>query len=149
MGALTTLPSSETIPTISIQRLNPRQRKVLACLAEGKTLEQTGKELGVSRQRIWEMLESIKGRATELMDEYGITEAALIQNYLLPALNAEETEFAKFQGAITDSRNVVAWGPRLQALELAARIRGMVGTESKTVHANISIAIENIGTVTK
>src|SRR6266852_2465931 len=86
MGALTTTPIPERVPPIPIARLTPRQRRVVASLAAGKTLVEIGDELNISRQAVWQMIEAIKGRASELMDEFGITEAALVNQYLKPAL---------------------------------------------------------------
>jgi hypothetical protein len=39
-------------------------------------------------------------------------------------MNAKETEFAKFEGEITDARSVVGWGPRAQGLDMYFRLRG-------------------------
>jgi DNA-binding CsgD family transcriptional regulator len=124
--------------------LTPRQRRVIGRLAEGKTLEQIGDEMKLSRQRVWQILGTAKGRASELMDEFGLSEAALITKYLLPALGAEETKFFQKDGEVKECHDVIAWGPRLQALELAARIKGMfappktaIGVSAGDVHIEV------------
>jgi hypothetical protein len=79
------------------------------------------------------------------MDDAGLTDTALVEKYLKPALNAMETEFAKFQGTITDSRDVIAWGTRLQALELAAKMRGTIGGDKQPVNVGIAVNVLHTG----
>lgn len=141
---------TETTPDYPTAHLTPRQCRLLAFLSEGRTITDSAKLAGYpersAKQRGHEVVKRIRGQASALMDEFGLTEAALIQRYLLPALNAQETEFAKHEGKITDAVDVVAWGPRLTALDIAAKMKGMYALpDGASVASNVSIGIEIIG----
>jgi len=72
----------------------------------------------------WQALESIRHKMPEVLDEHGLTDCALIEKHLLPALEAQETKFVQRGGKITDQMNVVAWSARLRALDLVFRLKG-------------------------
>ncbi|MGA3164904.1 MAG: hypothetical protein ABSF14_02180 [Terriglobia bacterium] len=42
----------------------------------------------------------------------------------MPGLEAMETKLAQDKGKFTDERDLVAWGPRLQALDMAFNLKG-------------------------
>jgi hypothetical protein len=50
-------------------------------------------------------------RAADLMDEIGLTDRALIENYLVPLLDAKETKFFVIKNKLV-TRNVEALGLR-------------------------------------
>ena len=60
-------------------------------------------------------------RAADLMDEMGLTDRALIENYLVPLLDAEET---KFFNEGKKRINVPALGITHTALDTAFKLRG-------------------------
>ncbi len=62
--------------------------------------------------------------------EVGLTSEGLIHKYLFPALEAEETEFCKFKGKITDSRSAPAREVRLRAIEIVAEMGGYYASKS-------------------
>ena len=101
------------------------------------------KEAGYSEkcaaQLGYQALEAIREKMPSVLDKAGLTDYALIEKYLKPLLEAEETEFAKFQGQITDSRNVIAWGPRAQALDMAFNLKGSYAP--KETHALVAAQI--------
>lgn len=137
------LGASSSPPFVGLSRFTTRQKRVLMCLSRGRTVQQAADELGMSRQRIYQIIELTRGRIAELMDDSGLTDAALIEQYLKPALNATETEFAKFGGAITDRVETVAWGPRLQALELAGKWRGLGQEKAAVVNVGIAVSVDH------
>ena len=108
--------------------LTTRQTKLVYNLSKGMTLEQAGIASGYSKrsaaQCAFQALEAIREKMPQILDKAGLTDYALVERYLKPALEAQETEFAKFEGQITDSRDVIAWGPRLQALDMAFNLKG-------------------------
>jgi hypothetical protein len=57
-------------------------------------------------------------------DQHGLTDEALIEKHLKPLLQAKETKFFQHKGRVTDSRQVPAHGIRLNALDMAFRLRG-------------------------
>jgi hypothetical protein len=58
------------------------------------------------------------------MDEIGLDDHSLIEQYLRPALEAKETIFFQKDGQPTAKRDVIAWGPRLTALKEAFLLQG-------------------------
>jgi hypothetical protein len=105
--------------------LSSRQHALLKAYAKGKTLKQAAIEAGYSKKNAdqsgYQALKAIKGRAADLMDEIGLTDRALIENYLVPLLEAKETKFFK-DG---DKRiSVAALGIRHAALDTAFKLRG-------------------------
>ena len=105
--------------------LSSRQHAFLKAYAKGKTLKQAAIEAGYSKKNAdqsgYQALKAIKVRAADLMDDMGLTDRALIENYLVPLLEAKETKFFK-DG---DKRiNVAALGIRHAALDTAFKLRG-------------------------
>jgi hypothetical protein len=60
----------------------------------------------------------------EILARMGLTDEALVERYLLPLMNAEETKFFQKDGKITETADVVAWGPRREGLDMAFKLRG-------------------------
>jgi len=108
--------------------LTPRQKKLAENLLKGKSRKEAAIRAGYSaknpRQSAHQALEAIRLKMPQLMDKVGLTDTKLLTKYLQPALEAKETEFAKFEGKITDSVDVIAWGPRLTALDIAFKLKG-------------------------
>ena len=105
--------------------LSSRQHAFLKAYAKGKTLKQAAIEAGYSKtnadQSGYQALKAIKGRAADLMDEIGLTDRVLIENYLVPLLEAKETKFFK-DGDKPIS--VAALAIRHAALDTAFKLRG-------------------------
>jgi phage terminase small subunit len=136
------------------KKLTGLERKFVKSLCSGMTLAEAAIEAGYSpknaAQSGFQALKYIEAKMPELMDRQGLTASALINKYLLPALEAEETEFAKFEGKISDKCNVIAWGPRLTALDMALKLRGSyapVKTEEKNpTPVSIQVSVVHVGT---
>jgi phage terminase small subunit len=136
---------------MAVKRLTIREAKFFKELASGKTLGDAAIAAGYSpkhaRQSGFQALEVIKSKMPDIMEKKGLTGEALIDKYLLPALSAEETEFAKFEGKITDQQNVVAWGPRLTALDMAFNLRGDYAAKEITGKGGAPVAIQVVTNV--
>lgn len=132
------------------KKLTPQQKALVKNLAKGMSISDAAREAGYADngyvgQIGSQALENIRLKMPEVLEKHGLTDDALVENYLKPALDAEETEFAKFEGRITDSRNVIAWGPRLQALDIAFNLKGSY--PRKDGHAllvGLKIVVEHI-----
>ena len=105
--------------------LSSRRHAFLKAYATGETLKQAAIEAGYSKKNAdqsgYQALKAIKVRAAGLMDEMGLTDRALIENYLVPLLDAEET---KFFNEGKKRINVAALGIRHAALDTAFKLRG-------------------------
>jgi len=104
---------------------NMRQQKFVKELAKGKSLAQAAREAGYSdknaNQSGYQGLAQLRGRVPELLERHGLGEEVLIQKYLLPLLEAEETKFFK-DGA--KRINVEALAIRHAALRTAFELHG-------------------------
>ena len=108
--------------------LTSKQRTYFKLLCKGMPATQAARRAGYSAknpaQSAYQAWQSIRERLQIALFEVGLTPEGLIHKHLLPALNAMETEFAKFNGRITETREVIAWGPRLRAMELVCELGG-------------------------
>jgi hypothetical protein len=129
------------------KQLNNRERILLKSLAAGKTYADAARDAGYSerslRQSGFQAFQSIRRKMPEVLERKGFTDDAVVDNYLRPALEAEETEFAKFEGKITDQVNVVAWGPRLEALDMLFRLKGSYAPREDDGARPVAIQIIN------
>lgn len=131
-------------------RVTPKQAKLVKSLAAGATQKEAALAAGYSDnnpdQSAYQAIRQIGRRMPELMDRLGLTEEALIQNNLVPLLEARETRFFAFRKQVSrmpratkknptpvpivetvqviDSREVEALGIRTAALDIAFRLRG-------------------------
>jgi phage terminase small subunit len=109
-------------------KLTNQQRELVKNLTKGMTISDAALKAGYSelwpRQAGHQALEAIRNKMPEVLEKAGLTDEALIDKYLRPALEAEETKFFQKDGQVTDQRNVWAWGPRLTALDMAFNLKG-------------------------
>ena len=75
-------------------------------------------------QSAYQALSRIQGSVAEIMDECGLTDRALIENYLLPLLQADRTRYFHHKGRVKDKRTEAALEIRRDALDIALRIKG-------------------------
>ena len=109
-------------------RLTPKQKGLIRGLVKGLSLTDAALAAGYSEncpsQSANQAITALKRRLPYVMDKAGLTDEALITKYLAPALEAKETKFAQKDGIFTDEREVIAWSPRLTALDMAFNLRG-------------------------
>jgi hypothetical protein len=79
------------------RKLTTRQQAFVKELAQGKTLTQAAKTAGYTdknpAQAGYQALAQLRGRVPELLERHGLGEEVLIEKYLLPLLEANETKF--------------------------------------------------------
>ena len=117
---------------------------MLKGLAKGLTITDAAKAAGYSDKYAGQVgsqaLENIRIKMPAVLDKYGLTDDALVEKYLKPALEANETKFAQKDGIFTDERDVVAWGPRLTALDLAFNLKGSYAPK-ETSQTNVQVVV--------
>jgi hypothetical protein len=83
-------------------KVTKRQLKVSEARAQGKTLKESGGAAGYSpknaAQSAYQAL--ARGRMTAFLDEAGLGEKVAIENYLKPALDAQQTIYAQKDGKV-------------------------------------------------
>ena len=127
------------------KRLTARERRLFKALAEGKNQTEAAIEAGYStkhpRQSAHQAVKNIENKAPDLFARHGLDDDSFIDKHILPALNAEETKFFAHEGIVTDQRNVIAWGPRIQMNGLVARMKGMVIENREAAETKIGIQV--------
>lgn len=105
--------------------LTDKYRELVKGMARGLSMTAAAKKAGYScPQSAYNALKGHRKRVEEAMAEAGLSHEGLVSKYLKPALSAMETEFCKFEGQITQEKDVIAWGPRLTALDMAFKLVG-------------------------
>lgn len=123
-GASPAPPSARSSPELSA-----KQRQYVRGRLQGKTKTAAALEAGYSAStanKAKEKIDSspaVKKLFTEMLEAAGITDSKLAQR-LSEALDAIETKFWSSEGEVSDERDVVAHGIRLQALELLLKLKG-------------------------
>jgi hypothetical protein len=111
------------------RKLTQKERAFVKALPKATSQAEAAVVAGYSPknpdQSAYQALKSVRKKMPDLMDELGLTDTVLIQKYLVPALEAQETKFFADKGIVLDQRDVIAWGPRLQALQLAGKWKGI------------------------
>jgi phage terminase small subunit len=109
----------------SKKKLTPRQGAFIQNLAKGASQSKAAKDAGYStrnlRQSAHQTLKQVQGKMPEIMDQLGFTDQSLIDNYLRPALEAEETRYVSVE---TKRVKVPNWGTRMSALDAAFKLKG-------------------------
>lgn len=109
-------------------RLTPKQKELIRGLANGMSLTEAALAAGYSdkcpTQSANQAISALKRRLPDVMEKAGLTDEKLITKYLTPALEAMETKFAQKDGHFLDEREVIAWSPRLTALDMAFNLKG-------------------------
>src|SRR5260370_14114753 len=81
------------------RKLTTRQQAFVKELAKGRTLTDAAKAAGYKDknpgQAGYQALAQLRGRVPELLERHGLGEEVLIEKYLKPLLEPEETKFFK------------------------------------------------------
>ena len=130
----------------------PRQQKFVRELAKGKSLAQAARDAGYSEKNAnqsgYQALAQLRGRVPELLERHGLGEEVLIDKYLLPLLDAEETKFfpigIKMKGKTVYQVNVQALGIRHAALRTCFELHGSYAPRDPREAANLGVKIINV-----
>jgi hypothetical protein len=117
------LTPKQSLFAIAYKRTRSLKKAALAAGYSPKNPSQSGQQA----------IAAIKENAPEVMCRVGLTLETIIQKYLRPLLDAEETKFAQFEGEYTDSVDVDALAIRLGAVRTALEMHGAIGARAATV----------------
>jgi hypothetical protein len=128
---------------------NARQQKFVKALAEGKTLTQAAKEANYSSknpgQSGYEALAQLRGRVPELLERHGLGEEVLIEKYLKPLLEAQETKFFPAGIKMGEKKvyyvNVESLGIRHASLRTAFELHGSYAPRDPKEAAQFGVKI--------
>jgi len=102
--------------------------KLIQERAKGKSYAEAALAAGYSarnaRQSGYQAMEQLRRRVPDLLDLHGLSEETLIDKYLCPLLEAEETIFFQKDGKVRQRVKVPALGIRHSALRTAFELHG-------------------------
>ncbi len=122
----------------------PVKAQVIARSLAGENKSKIARELKITRNTVSRILSEANMsnlNMPELLGRHGITGDVLVQQYLKPGLDAMETEFGKFKGMIVDQKDVIAWGPRLEALDMTFRLLNAYPRENAESRGNMTFNV--------
>jgi hypothetical protein len=124
------------------KKLTPRQHAFVKNLAKGVSQKDAFIAAGCKAkhpdQGAHQALKQIQSRVPQIMDQMGLTDHVLIEKYLVPLLEAEETKFFK-EGS--KRINVAALGIRHTALDTAFKLRGSYAPRDPAEAAQFGIKV--------
>lgn len=128
----------------ALDKLPPRKRKYVAARVEGQSKRQAALSAGFPVSMAENAAAKIETpdvhEAFRDLVRKAIPAERLIQR-LSEGIDAMETEFAKFEGNISDSRETVAWSERREYLKLAAQFGGYVPKEQADIVVPVQVVI--------
>jgi len=114
-----------------------KEAKLVKALTKTTNVSEAGRMAGYGRnQSAFRALRNIQTKIPELMDSIGLTDEYLLEKCLKPGLSAMETKFFADKGVILDQRDVIAWGPRRDFLDMACKLKGLYITSDDGAHGN-------------
>ena len=134
------------MPRKTPDKLTPQQRRLIKNLIAGQSITESARSAGYADngyvgQIGSQALETIREKMPQILDKHGLTDNVLIEKYLKPLLNAETTEFAKFEGKITDEKSVIAWEPRKAGLDMAFNLKGSYAAKDSGPSSGSNITV--------
>jgi len=117
---------AKRLNTASKKILRGKEPKLVKALSKTSNISEAGRMAGYgTAQSAHRALRNIQTKIPELMDSIGLTDEYLLKKCLKPGLSAMETKFFADKGVILDQRDVIAWGPRRDFLDVALKLKGL------------------------
>jgi hypothetical protein len=122
-------------PNRKPRRLTHRQKKLLKALPGASSVADAARQAGYSPKRAdqsgYQALKQIAGNESilELLKQHGLDDDTVIEEYLVPLMNATETKFFAHKGKVVSKHEVPAWGPRAKGLDILSTMRGWYKSE--------------------
>lgn len=114
-------------------RVTQRQKLFLKHLSFGETLGQAAIHSGFSEKNAgqvgYQLFKHLEAKFPQILEKMGLTDSSIVDKYLRPALEANETKFWADKGEVIDSREVIAWDTRMKALDMLFRLKGSYASE--------------------
>lgn len=105
--------------------LTLKQKKLVKALPNSESIAEAGRKAGYSgRDSAHTAMKTVREKMPGLMDRLGLTDEALVNNYLRPGLDAMKTEFFADKGVVIETRDVISWGDRRGFLDMAFKVKG-------------------------
>jgi len=106
--------------------LHGKEPKLVKALTKTTNISKAGRMAGYgTAQSAHRALRNIQTKIPELMDSIGLTDEFLLKECLKPGLSAMETKFFADKGVVLSEKEVIAWGPRRDFLDMACKLKGL------------------------
>jgi hypothetical protein len=89
----------------------------------------------------------VKAAFARLVRQY--TPAHVLAKTIAEGVQAHETKFFQHEGVVTDTRDVIAWGPRATFAKLAAEYGQYVEPDAKAGDVNVAVGFTLINGITR
>jgi hypothetical protein len=149
------------------KRPTTRQAKLVKHMVAGKTQTEAAVLAGYSRknprQSAHQAIKQLRKSMPEVLETAGLTNECLIDNYLLPLMNANDTKFFPYMKTVTTvkgrgkdkvetqeekqivtPRTVTAWAARRDGLDMAFKLKGSYAPktlEEAQVNVNAGVRV--------
>ena len=121
-----------------------RRRAQLARVIAGDPIGQASIAVGYkTKQAGSNALADTRKRLIAAMDHYALTPESFVRDYLLPLLNATQTQYFAFNGVVTDERIQEDNSIRLAAAKETGKLMGLYPKEEQTGPNAIAITIRS------
>ena len=125
--------------------LPPRRVDQLKRVLSGESVTQASIAAGYKSVKSGSnALADTRKRLLSTMEVYGLTDAALVRDYLVPMLNATKTITASYEGQITDTMEMADNGARLSSLDMAFKLKGSYPKQDANGPTALNICINNV-----
>ncbi len=132
------------------RQLTHRQKKLLKALPGAASVADAARQAGYSPKRAdqsgYQALKQIAGNESihELLQRHGLDDDIVIEEYLVPLMNATETRFFVCDGKVVSKRVVPAWSQRAKGLDIFGMIRGWYKTDQEEEAPRIRAVVMNM-----
>jgi hypothetical protein len=106
--------------------LKPRQAKLLQGLADGKSVRKAALDAGYSPNTAQHPADVLETKSMRAVLQSLLATPEKIALRINEGLDAMKTEFAKFEGKISDSKDCVDFSERRQYAELACKLKELL-----------------------
>jgi hypothetical protein len=92
----------------------------------------------------YQVFKTVAEKAPDVIAKMGITLESVIENYILPQMNATETRFAQHEGKFTDQREVVHWEMQHKGTRTLLELMNAFPPEDPMIAAQVGVKVINM-----
>lgn len=126
-------------------RMTEKQRRFLNAKLAGANNRQAALMAGYSEKdpdgSAQQAIKSIRAKGLDVYEVLGLTREQFIQKHLAPCLKATEVKVFANRGKVVYSKPLIAWGPRLKAIDLTFLIAGEYKAEQQNTAPGVRVVI--------
>lgn len=133
MASVATQTALDALSPAPTPKLTTRRKLLLSGIADGLSISDAGRSVGMSPRNAWDAYEQVKEQLPSILDANGVTVDAIARK-LADQLNATKTLVATQDGRFSDTIEVADNAAIGKAIETAARIRRMLDSDKGSIN---------------